>query len=204
MADTYTKLFRYSQAADTYQQMLQRLGPSLTQAERDDADGTRRMVDALRKVRAQTVTLRAGFVVPTRRNAIHTIEAPVRIAGHIEHWILDTGANISIVTRGKAARLGLSLSEGTTPVQTFSGAVANCHLAVIPSIRIERAELRNVAVLVIDDKDFYIAPAKFQIEAILGYPVLAALGRITFHSDERFEARPSARSPKAPGARLSF
>ena len=73
----------------------------------------------------------------------------------------------------------------------ISGAVANCHLAVIPSIRFERTELRNVAVLVIDDKDFYVGPAHFQMEAILGYPALAALGRITFHADGRFEARPS-------------
>src|SRR6185295_14698834 len=112
------------------------------------------MVEALRGAPPQTVDLGAGFVVPTRRNALRTIEAPVTVAGHVEHWILDTGANISILTRSKASQLGLSLSEGTTPVHTFSGAVANCHLAVIPSIRFEGTELRNVAVLVIDDKDF--------------------------------------------------
>ena len=50
---------------------------------------------SLRPAPAQTVDLGAGFVVPTRRNALHTIEAPVTVAGHIEHWILDTGANIS-------------------------------------------------------------------------------------------------------------
>jgi hypothetical protein len=81
-------------------------------------------------------------------------------------------------------------------------AVTDCHLAVIPSLRIGQAELRNVAVLVIEDKDFYIAPARFQMQAILGYPVLAALGRITFHADGRFEARPSIVSTQVTGSRL--
>jgi hypothetical protein len=40
------------------------------------------------------------------------------------------------------------------------------------------------------------------MDAILGYPVLASLGRITFHADGRFEARPSDLSPGAVGARL--
>jgi hypothetical protein len=202
LADTYTKQFRYAQAADTYRQLLERLGPSISEDERNDADGTRRMVDALRKAPAQTISSAGGFVVPTRRNAVNTIEAPITIAGRLEHWILDTGANISIVTRSKARQLGLTLSRGTTPVHTFSGAVTDCHLAVIPSLRIGQAELRNVAVLVIEDKDFYIAPARFQMQAILGYPVLAALGRITFHADGRFEARPSIVSTQATGSRL--
>lgn len=202
LADTYTKMFRYAEAADTYRQMFQRLGPSLSQPERDDAEGTRQMVEGLRWAPAQTVDLGAGFIVPTRRNALHTIEAPVTVGGHIEHWILDTGANVSIVTRSKAAQLGLSLSENTTPVHTFSGAVANCHLSVIPSIRFSQTELRNVAVLVIDDKDFYVGPAHFQMEALLGYPALAALGRITFHRDGRLEAHPSDLSPDTIGARL--
>ena len=69
-----------AQAADSYTQLLNRLGPSLSQQERDDANGTQQMVDALRKAPAQTVSSEASFVVPTRRNAINTIEAPITVA----------------------------------------------------------------------------------------------------------------------------
>ena len=87
-------------------------------------------------------------------------------------------------------------------MHTFSGAVTDCHLARHTFPSNGRAELRNVAVLVIEDKNLYIAPARFQMQALLGYPVLAALGRITFHADGRSEARPSLASQKATVARL--
>ena len=42
---------------------------------------------------------------------------------------------------------------------------------------------------------------KYQTEGILGYPVLRALGRITFSSDGYFDAGPS-KTPTASGARM--
>jgi hypothetical protein len=122
------------------------------------------------------------------------------VGGHAEPWVIDTGANFSVVTRSLAERLHLSLSNGTTPVYGLGGRVSQCHVAVIPLLRLGPAEVRNVAALVFEDKDLYLAPIKFQIEALVGYPVLAALGRITFYGDGRFEVSPS--TMESGGARL--
>jgi predicted aspartyl protease len=167
----------------------------------EEAHGT---AELLRGAPAQTVTVSGSFTVSTRRDAIGLVETTVDVAGHPEPWIFDTGANFSVATRSLAERLHLSLSNGTTPVYGLGGHASQCHVAVIPLLRLGPAEVRNVAVLVFEDKDLYLAPIKFQIHALLGYPVLAGLGRITFYGDGRFEASPST-GPSAlesGGARL--
>jgi len=56
----------------------------------------------------QKVHRERAFTIPTRRNAVGLIEAPVQINGRTEFWALDTGANISVLTRSRAQRLGLA------------------------------------------------------------------------------------------------
>ncbi len=95
------------------------------------------------------------------------------------------------------------LSSGTTPVDGFSGKSSQCHVAIIPSLHVGSAEVRNVAVIVIEDKDFYIPQIRFQFKAVLGYPVLAALGRLSFYADGRFGVSPgNGATGQSEGARL--
>jgi hypothetical protein len=53
-------------------------------------------------------------------------------------------------------------------------------------MRVGGATLTNVVLLVLDDENlrFGSGPDAYQINAILGYPVLAALGAVTFTRDE--------------------
>jgi predicted aspartyl protease len=202
MADNCFKLFRYGDAADAYTRLLDELAPTASEQERNQVRGSLRLVELLRAAPAQTLRMESAFIVPTKRNAVGLIEAPVQIGGRMERWALDTGANISTLTRSRATRLGLTLSTGTAPVVGLGGRRVQCHVAVIPELRIGRAEFHHVATLVIDDKEFYIPEVKFQMEALLGYPVLAALGRISFYADGHFGANPGSGSADAQGAPL--
>lgn len=60
------------------------------------------------------------------------------------------------------------------------------HTAVIPELRLGEAKLRNVAVIVVDDEDLVIPDLHYRIPGSIGFPVLSALGRITFFADGRF------------------
>lgn len=186
LADDYTKDFNYAEAADTQATLLRRVGPFLSKEERDDVEGNRSTLELLRRAPAETVNVPASFAVATQKNSAGMIEAPVSVADRTEPWILDSGAGISLLIRSRAQELGLQISAGTTPVVVFFGATVPCHMAVIPLLRIGGAEVRNVAVLVMEDKDYYIPQIHLQLEAFLGYPVLSVLGRITFYKDGRF------------------
>lgn len=60
------------------------------------------------------------------------------------------------------------------------------HTAVIPEVRLGEAKLRNVAVIVVNDEDLVIPDMHYRIPGSIGFPVLSALGRITFFADGRF------------------
>jgi hypothetical protein len=121
---------------------------------------------------------------------IHTsaglLEVNVRAPHFSDHWILDTGANLSAVTRSVAERLGLTLTTATSTAQGSGGVFVRIHTAVIPELHIGRATIRNLAVLVFEDADLSFPELSYQIHGSLGFPALQSLGIITFHDDGRF------------------
>src|SRR5262249_52968348 len=116
----------------------------------------------------------------------------------------DTGANFSTVSASFAKRLGLQVSKEAAQTQGITGAENPLHTAIVPELKIGGATVRNVVVLVLDDTNLNVATGKttrYQIHAILGYPVFRALQRITFTKDGHFLAGPDSPSGTG-GARL--
>jgi predicted aspartyl protease len=147
----------------------------------DDAATNRLLKDAP----PQQVELTGGFTLPTHRSPIGTIDTDLAVNGISKSWILDTGANFSVLTETAARQMGLKLSEGTAQTQGATGAENPLHVALIPEMKIGSAVVRNAVVLVLKDSAIAI-PMKdgsYQIEAILGFPVLSALGQLTFTAD---------------------
>jgi hypothetical protein len=76
------------------------------------------------------------------------------------------------------------------------------HTAVIPELRLGEAKVRNVAVIVIDDKNLMIPGSQYRIPGSIGFPVLSALGKITFFADGRLGV--DSRTGVASGAGKSL
>ena len=141
--------------------------------------------------------------MPARRDPLTNTDIQVQINGTKQWWILDTGANITTLTLTTAKRLGLTLSRA--PGQTQSGATGK-EIAlwgtVIPELKVGGAIVRNSPATVMEDKALDIDMGKngpYQIQGILGYPVLATLGSFTFSGDAISvapETQPTARSAK--------
>lgn len=202
LADDYMKSYRYGDAADAYARLLARKDSSLTDAERKDIEGSRQTMELLRSAPSQTMVFHTAFTIPTKKNALGLAEAQGTAGGRHQSWILDTGANMSLVTASEARRMELTPSQGTTPLMGVAGGLVSAHTAVIPELQMGTATFRHVPVLVVEDKDFYIPEAKFQFYAILGYPMLSALGSITLHSNGGFGARNPPRSNKLRGSQM--
>jgi hypothetical protein len=143
--------------------------------------------------------------LPIRHNPVlDSIEANLTLHGVKQDWILDTGANLSTVSAGFASQLGLPISHDAARAQGITGAENKLHVALLPEMQLGGATLRNVVLLVLDDASLNLQVGKtqrYQINAILGYPVLQALGRITFTRDGHFLAGPDSPSGQE-GARL--
>jgi Aspartyl protease len=201
LADDYAKSFRYGDAADTYS-LLSRL-PGY----KEDESGCHAELEAerwrlLRQAPAQTTTMNGPFSLDENRTPAGFLEVVVQAPNFSDHWILDTGANLSAVTRTVADQLGLKLSVDSSTAQGSNGIFVRVHTAVIPEIQLGGATIQNVAVLVFEDDDLTFSQIPYQIHGSIGFPVLESLGRITFHANGRLEVGEAPSTPETSRTKL--
>jgi hypothetical protein len=185
LADDYEKTFRYSDAADTYGELEKRFGSSMDDQERQRASREAARWNLLRGAPSQSAEVKVPFTVPITRNKVGLLEVFAEFGRFHESLILDTGANLSAISFSLAQRLGLKLSSSAATSSGIAGRRMAVHTAVIPELRLGDARLRNVAVIVVSDKDLIVPELHYRIPGSIGFPVLSALGRITFFADGR-------------------
>ena len=197
LADDYEKAFRYSDAANAYLQMETRFGSSMSESERRRARTEAGRWNLLRGAPRQSVEVTRPFAVPITRDRVGLPEVTVDFGSVRESLILDTGANLSAISLSLARRLGLKLSSSVATSRGIAGPRMTVHTAVIPELKLGDARLKNVAVIVIDDKNLIIPGMHYRIPGSIGFPVLSALGQITFFADGRLgvNPRPAPASP---------
>ena len=186
LADDYEKSFRYSDAADAYTQLEKHYGPLMAANERQRAITEAARWNLLRGAPAQSVELQQPFTVPINRDKLGLPEVSIEVGKFHQSMILDTGANLSVISSSLALRLGLKLSTSVATSKGITGRQMAVHTAVIPELKLGEAKLRNVAVIVINDKDLLVPGLHYRIPGSIGFPVLSALGRITFFADGTF------------------
>lgn len=186
LADDYEKSFQYAAAADAYAELKRHYAAYMTETERERVSQEAERWNLLRGAPAQTVNVAAPFIVPTRRDAMGLLEVQVQLGRRRQWMILDTGANVSTLASSEARELGLKLSSGTATTKGITGDTIAVQAAVIPQLRLGQAILHNVAVIIIPDQAMMVRSLGFRIPPSLGFPVLAALGRITFFAGRRF------------------
>jgi len=187
VAEAYVASYRYREAAQAYDDLEQHFAEDLRRDVASDAAVAR----LLRDVSAQTVDWAGPVRLPTSRNPVGSLGSTITIDGVSEQWLLDTGANQSVVSQSYARRLGLVPLNGVASVGSgLTGRSSPLQAAVIPRLPVGGAAVRNVIVLILDDANLRIGtgPEAYQIHAVLGYPVLKGLGQITFTRDGEFLA----------------
>jgi len=189
LADDYAKNFRYDDAVQKYTE-ASRLAENQHKVSPCDAAHEASRWVLLADAPAQNINSRRQFTIQGKRDAIGLFQVPVAAGNYSGFWIVDSGANLSIISRSVADKMELKLSSSYETAQGGSGRMVSIRTAVIPEILLGQAVLRNVAVLVADDSDLYFPKLGYQIEGSLGIPVLAALGRITFYPDGRVAFSP--------------
>jgi predicted aspartyl protease len=205
LADDYVKVFRYNVAADTCSDLLDHFAKQLSKEERSSEKDDCATFQLLRGAPAQTVTISGAVAIPTQQSPLGSIDVQLTANGVTGPWLLDTGANFSVVSMSFAQRLRLKLSANEAHVKGgVNGLSSPLHIAILPELTIGGACVRNVVLLVMEDKDLTLPASngkKYVIPAIAGFPVLQALGSITFAKKGEFSANTKP-SDAAWGARL--
>jgi predicted aspartyl protease len=190
LADDYAKSFRYASAASFYAR-ANRIAEQQRKPSECGAEKEASRWGLLSKTPAQTVTTAGAFTVRGKRDAVGLFQIPITSGTYMGSWIVDSGASLSVVSRSVAAKLGIEPLMGAETAQGAGGLSVPVRTAVIPEIHLGRARLRNVAVLVVEDKNLSFPKFNYHIEGCLGVPVLVALGRVTFYHDGRINFSPT-------------
>lgn len=124
---------------------------------------------------------------PLWRDKVGLVRAPAQIGDVRIEAVLDTGANLSVIRRSLAKRLGIRFIAGTAAVGSSTVESVDIEVAVADRMAFAGATLHDVAFIVLnDDALSFPVPGGYDIDAIIGFPVFLALERIAFRPD-RFE-----------------
>ncbi|MGH8085269.1 MAG: aspartyl protease family protein [Lysobacter sp.] len=146
----------------------------------------------------QAIVKRDPRRIATRRDKAGLLRASVTINDGGQDAVLDTGANLSVVSASTADRLGLRILDGAGSVGSGSREQVATRLGIADRFEIAGVTLSNVVFLVLDDAQLEMPlPGGYRIDAIIGFPVLRAIGRMRFGADGSFtpQAASSATGP---------
>lgn len=201
LADDYVKTYRYSDAVRAYTELFQQNTAHFPKAQRQDDEDDFHTLQLLQDAPPQTIQFNGKVVLSTHRNSkIGTIDTDLTVNRVTASWIIDTGANFSTVSESFARQIGAKLSAKGAQTEGITGAENPLHIAILPELKLGGAIVRNVVLLVLPDANLNVPSGPkehYQIQAVLGYPVLQALGRFTLTKDGQFLAGPESPQPQS-------
>ena len=206
LADVYDRESLYARSSPLYDELetsglLNRLPETYRQGAKDDAELAR----VLASSPVQTIARNGPVHLATsRNNPLGLITTELTVNGVRSEWILDTGTNESVVSRSLASQLHLPTLPGVAHTSGGVTGIENeLHVALLPNLPLGSVTAHNVVLMVLDDANLTIPNGNggsYRIAGIIGFPVLRALGRITFHDDGTFDATVDGGSASAGSA----
>jgi hypothetical protein len=197
LAEDYLRLGDWTKAAAAYQLLATRLDDQLTADERDEIEMPVKLLPLAKANPQMTVEPSEPFVLQVSRDPLGLIEIPVFVDARPHSWMLDPTAPFNLIARSLAREAGLKVGEESATIHTLTGRPMQVYTAVVPRFTIGgRLTLRNMTVFVFDDADYTFPRSGYQVQGVLGYPALAALGSLTITDSATIAVEPASQPPE--------
>jgi hypothetical protein len=183
-ADSYFKLGQYAKAAhnDSTVMGIKSIDSSTLADVKNDC----LIRNALKGTPPQQKIATDSVTVQSAKDSLGLIELPITTGRQTVNAIFDTRANISSITKTYAEKLHLRMFDVSyTEGAGLTGIQFKVGLGVADSLYIGQLLIKNAVFQVMPDSILYIAPVKFQLNVILGLPVIAGLQEIHIYKDGR-------------------
>ena len=152
----------------------------------DSLKSARGLFGALGQYPDQSVARRQRSTISYRVKG-GNLFVPVSIRGHPASYIVDTGADFSMMSASEARRLGLAIHEGRASVTDITGGTTGARTTVVDELQVGATILRHIAFLVVgDDQQPFIDLAPDE-RGVLGISVLLAFEAFRWSADGAFE-----------------
>jgi predicted aspartyl protease len=197
LAEDYLREGDWAKAAKAYQTLDLRLQGHLTSDEQDEIEMPRKLsqlaaADPSRP--AMTVDPADPFVLQAARNPLGLTDIPVYVDARPHSWMLDPTSPFNLISRSLAKEVGLKVSELSTTIRTLTGRPIAMYVTVIPRFTIGGLiTFRNMTAFVYEDADYAFPQLHYQVQGVLGYSALSALGSLTITAESSIQVRPVKR-----------
>lgn len=185
LADSYTKTYQYRQAAETYKILTERFKDRISPEKIADHKNSYGLWNSLKDIAPQSTSITRDLRLQAKRDKADLLNLPVTINGQKMDLVFDTGANLPVITASTAKRLGLKIIESSVSVGSSTDSHVNSKLAVA-DVKIGDAVIKNAVFLVFDDRLLYFPQITYQINGIIGFPIIESLGNFTVTQKNEF------------------
>jgi len=185
-------LFEYAQAERVNRFIVATYGDLLDSTEVDEYRNSRKIWEALEDAPKQEIVRNGDFHGRLNRDKMGLLRINSVFGTDSLSLIFDTGANFSVMQRSVAGRLGLKLLNVEFEVTAATGQKVKSDLAIAPEILFGDIRLKNVVFLVFNDEDLSFPQVDYQIEGIIGFPVIKAMEEIQIDKENNLYV------PKSP------
>jgi predicted aspartyl protease len=134
----------------------------------------------------------AAGSTPARIDRVGLPRIDIAVNGTAIDAVFDTGANLTVLSAETARRMGVEVRSGETPIGNGVDTTVPARIGIAQRIEVAGNVVENVPVLIIDDAHLTFAqvPGGYDIKAILGMPVMRALGRVRMERAGRLVVLP--------------
>ena len=191
LAEDYLRLGEWSKSAQAYQTLETHVGSQLTAEEQEELEQPLKLLPLAAANPPMTVDPYDPFGLPVNRNLLGLLDIPVYVDARPHSWMLEPTAPFNLIARSLAREAGLTVSDAAVTIHTVTGRPMHVHMTVIPRFTIGGAiTFHDMTAFVFEDADYAFKETHYQVEGVLGYPAVSALGSLTITDNAMIEVRP--------------
>lgn len=174
----HSKLYEYRDALEAQRIVLNRYSRFLKKSDREDAENSKLFWQLLANQPKQTVELSGDTRIPIVHDKLGLSNLMVGNGKDSMLFVFDTGANMSVITESKAAQYGVVCSDSVVDINSITGKKVKAKLGICPLLSFGNVKVYNSAFIVFPDSVMLIHPVEFQINGVIGFPIMSALKEI--------------------------
>jgi predicted aspartyl protease len=184
--DNCMKQYDYAGAKNAVQTALKQYDKLLTEEEKNDLKNNLKIWTALENESRQRVTINGSTRLKMEKDIAGLKNLKVNTGRDTMNFIFDTGANISTVSASAARRLKMKMIPAGIEVDAVTGIGVKADLAVCRKLVLGNITVENAVFLVLADSALSFPQINYQINGILGFPVIEALNEVQLTQDDYF------------------
>jgi hypothetical protein len=191
LAEDYLREGDWAKAAKAYDALQSRMQGKLNADEQAEIEMPVKMLPLAAANPPMTVDPCERFLMQVSKNPLGLTDIPVFVDAMPHSWMLDPTAPFNLIARSVAREVGLKVSEESVSIRTLTGKPMKVHMTVIPRFTVGgRLTLRNMTAFVFDDADYFFPRTGYQVQGVLGYAALEALGSVKITANATIEVVP--------------